>query len=167
MKTALATIAIFLLIPLYSFSQYGNEDGHLDDLIKEATNTIKLLQAKKKKEVTQKFSETGFQEKSSFKKNISGKNLKWIQATTSEYGFPPKEEIEISEWKVKSTSEGNLSQSVNITFYFKRDQDEFSHTNDRISLNYKKENGTYQLNGILLFKKEEYENIKNVIEKMP
>lgn len=168
MKATLAIIAYLFLIPTFCFSQYGNENGHLDEIIKEATNTISLLQGKKKKTVIHKFHETSFQEKSNFKKNISGKNLQWIVKITNEYGLPPKEEIEISEWKVKSPSEEELSESINITFYFKRDQDEFSHTNDRISLNYKKtKNNTYQLNGILLFKKEDYENIKKVIKEMP
>lgn len=158
-----------LCLSLVSIAQIGNEDGHNDIVISQAIRTVEKLQAKKNKEVLAEFVECGFQEKKMFKKNISGKNLKWIGEVVNEYGFPPKEEIDISEWKVTSASGENAhSTTINVSFYFKRDQDSFSHINDRISLNFKmNEKGEYLLNGIMIFKKEDFLEIKKIINNMP
>lgn len=163
------SIALFfiLIISTSVFAQIGNENGRYNDVINECYKVLSDIRHQKKSALKKRFAETGFQEKEDFSEFVNGKNLRWAKDIILEYGIPKKEEISISEWRVASRETDGNSSSINLTFYFKEDETEFNPINDHISLNFKSQEGTYILDGMMFFKKDEYLKVKSIIDNMP
>lgn len=113
--------SIFMaIISHFSFAQIGNEDGRYDKIIDECYKILSEIRHTQKSSIRNRFTETGFQERSDFNEYINSKNLKWGKSVLLKYGVPPKDQISISEWRVASREKDNTSTSLNITFYFKK-----------------------------------------------
>jgi len=151
-------------------AQIGNDDGRYDKAIEEAYKILKEIKALNKEYLITSFTETGFQKKSEFKKNLSKKRLIWASDLIYEFDSPQKEDISISEWRISSKDESGSNEytfSVNIGFFFKKVSEEYSNANNRININFKKiDDNTYLFDGLLFFKETEYIKVKNENENL-
>jgi len=158
----------FFFSPFFSFSQIGNSDGRYNVVIEKAYSFLNLLKDSKKEEVKNSFKETGFQKKKEFKHFLSQKNLEWVKQVIDTFGLPDKRDISISEWRTSSKDNVGNSMSVNLTFYFKEKNKEFSQIDDHVCLNFIRTNdGEFMLDGLMFFRKSDYEQVKHIIDQIP
>jgi len=164
---------IFALLCLSSLPgrvccQIGNNDGRFNEIIKQAYVILDDIKAERKKSIVSKYKYSGFQEKDEFLHFVKKKNLSWAKQAIDTFGTPRKEEVSISEWRTSSKENETHETTVNLTFFFKRAGEKFSNINDHISLNFQRDsNGSYYLDGMMFFKKNDYVAIKRIIEEMP
>jgi hypothetical protein len=161
-------IFVFFLLLSFSFcafSQIGNNNGKYDTVINMSFHILQNLYKGNVKVVKSQFKETDFQTKDEFNNFLGKDNLKWLKQTIDVFGITPKSEIDISEWRVKSG--GEYITSINVTFYLKPKNSPFSMINDHVSLSFKKQGNTLFLNGLMMFKKENYIMVKNIIDNIP
>ena len=144
------------------FSQIGNTNGQYDEVIEQAYTLLQNIHNGDKKTLKEKFTETNFQSKKEFKKTVTTSNLKWAKKIISDIGIPEKKDLVIASWKTSSKTQESTF-SINITFYFRKQNQEFSNSNDHICFNfYKSTAGKYFFNGLFLFKKSDFLNVKKL-----
>jgi hypothetical protein len=154
-------IVSIILCPVWGFSQIGNTNGQYDGVIKQAYNLLQLIKESNKKEIKKEFIENSFQSKKEFKKMISSSNVQWAENILQSEGIPDKNDIMISGWKTISNDIQSSSFSVNITFYFKGSNAKYSNSDDHICFNFfKNKMGEYSFNGIMFFKKSDFNKVK-------
>lgn len=163
-KVLLSILVLFLIVTK-SYSQIGNESGKYDSLINQGYSIIKYIGEGKTKLILNMFKETDFQSKDDFKGFLKKENTNWLKHTVSVFGITPKSDIDISEWRVKT--EQKSTTSVTLTYYFKKANAPFSNINDHISCNFIVDGDQIILNGLMIFKKDDYLTVKNILENIP
>lgn len=171
MKYTIFTLVLaFIITGIHqrAYTQIGNNEGRYNDVINNSFSILEDIKNANKKTLLSNFKYSGFQLKSEFKHFLSKKNLNWAKETLELYGMPVKEDVSISEWRTVSKDKENIGSTVNLTFFFKKKDEKFSIINDHISLNFKKDkDGNYYLDGMMFFKKNDYIEIKKIIEDLP
>ncbi len=113
------------------------------------------------------FTVSTFQEKNDFLGYISAENLSWSSGLIKKYGIPGDEQTAISVWRVGDKNAEGQSASVNVTYYFKEVSVPMSLLSDRICINMTMRGGVYLLDGVLLFRKSEYDAMEKIIQDIP
>jgi len=162
----------FFFFPVLFFSlccvgQDSLAFGEYQDAVKRATEYIAMLKQQDKNAIKTSFVETGFQTKKEFATMLTAKNLKWASDVIGQYGMPEYEEIAISVWKVSSKEKSSPAPAINVSFYFKEKGTAHKPINDRISVNLASCAEGYCIDGLLFFKKTDYEAMDRIIKDMP
>jgi hypothetical protein len=161
-RVILLFIIISIIVPTVGFSQIGNTNGQYDEVIKQAYTLLQCLHIGDKKTIKRSFIESNFQSKKEFIKTISSSNMKWASELLKQNGTPDKNDIAIASWKTVSKDlEPNFS--INITYYFKGQNVKYSNSDDHFCFNFiKNTKGEYFFNGLLFFKKSDFQNVKKL-----
>jgi len=162
LRVILLFIVIPTIVPTAVFSQIGNSNGQYDEVIKQAYTLLHCINTGDKKAIKNSFIESNFQSKKEFIKTISSSNIKWASELLTQNGIPDKNDIAIASWKT-FTKDLEPNFSINITYYFKGQNLRYSNTDDHICFNFiKNTKGEYFFNGLLFFKKSDFQNVKKL-----
>ncbi|MBK8806345.1 MAG: hypothetical protein IPO21_06765 [Bacteroidales bacterium] len=149
---------------LTSFSQESPRNTTVDSLIEVGFGIVENFKNNKLSAVKSLYTDSGFQTKKEFNSFINKDNSLWLSKVVDSLGLPQKSEIDVSGWKINSL--GSEAYSYNISYYFKKNNEPFFNTNDHISFNFSSKDGIYKLDGLMVFKENDYILVKNVLEKL-
>ncbi len=160
-------IAITLSFTIQLFAQEKDYFGEYRPAVQKAITYLQLIEQKKTSELKKDFTPTDFQKKKDFQHTISNENIKWSSQLIKKYGVPGDDQTAISVWTVGGRNSDDGSASVNVSFYFKDPTQPLSLVNDRICINLTSLGGKYLIDGILFFRKSDYDAMEKLIQDMP
>lgn len=160
-------LLLFTIISSPAAGQGKDYFGEFRPAVEKAREYLILLQDKNSSALKRDFVPTGFQDKRDFLRKISSENMKWSSSIVKKYGIPGDEQTAISVWKVSTQNTETEPASINVSFYFKSASQPLSLMSDRISINLTPSGSDYLIDGILLFRKSEYDAMEKMIQDMP
>lgn len=164
-----ASTLLLLTLIWYLSAQCQEKDyfGEYRPAVQKAAEYLRMMEKQDASALKQAFSATSFQEQKDFLNYMSSENLTWTSELLKKYGIPGDDQTAISVWRVKDKKVEESQVSVNISFYFKEPSESMSLLSDRICINMSMRGGVYVLDGVLLFRKSEYEAFEKVIQNIP
>lgn len=170
MKSIARAIAFIVFVPMMHLTALCQEKDYFGEYrpaVQKATEYLQLIEAQNATVLQKAFTASSFQEKNDFLGYISAENLAWSSGLIKKYGIPGDEQTAISVWRVGDKNAEGQSASVNVSFYFKEATVPMSLLSDRICINMTMRGGVYLLDGVLLFRKSEYDAMEKIIQDIP
>jgi len=152
----------FLFISIFSFAQIGNETGKYDRVVDIGYEIISDMKDGNVPSVLKRFKSSGMQTKKELKGVLCDSNLQWFSSIVEEFGLADRSLIGISEM----TTSRNDNSSINLTYYFKTSDSDFSLTCDHVSMNFQKHGDEYLLDGMMFFRRDEYLMLKQFVDRL-
>lgn len=163
----LITSILSAVIHITALSQEKDYFGEYRPAVQKAIIYLQMIESQDIPALKQSFTESSFQDRDDFAYYISPENIAWSSALIKKYGIPGDDQTAISVWRIGDKKNEDASASVNLSFYFKDPSQPMSLLCDRISINMSVRGGEYLLDGVLLFRKSEYDTIEKIIQDIP